>query len=162
MLCASGRKPRPHRHRLKRFVSEASQALLSSETTSTGLTVALTGSPIRRIRHRQPSRSEGFPAQHGRLISRAAGPRGHLKKTGGRGGVYPSEHPHRKDQRVRFLPAAGRPFSSNALMALTSAAPLARSSLMRSRATSSRSFSPRGSSVTRTCLRSSRLRLRRT
>src|SRR5882762_6773826 len=55
-----------------------------------------------------------------------------------------------------------RPFSSRALMAFTSAAPLARNSPIRSRATCSSSFSPRGSSATRTRLRSSRLRLRRT
>src|SRR5258708_35097175 len=65
-------------------------------------------------------------------------------------------------QRGFFLTAGEPPLSSNALMALTSAAPLARNSLMRSRATCSSSFSPRGNSVTRTCLRSSRLRLRRT
>src|SRR6266702_3843039 len=61
-----------------------------------------------------------------------------------------------------FLPAGGRSFSSSALMAFTSAAPLARNSPMRSRATCSSSFSPRGSGITRTRLRSSRLRLRRT
>src|SRR6266700_3328766 len=43
-----------------------------------------------------------------------------------------------------FLPAGGRSFSSSALIAFTSAAPLARNSPMRSRATCSSSFSPRG------------------
>src|SRR5258708_36646209 len=67
-----------------------------------------------------------------------------------------------EDPPVCFFPAARRPFSSKALMAFTSAAPLARNSPMRSRATCSSSFSPRGSSATSTRLRSSRLRLRRT
>src|SRR6266581_3881113 len=67
-----------------------------------------------------------------------------------------------EDQRGFFLAVGGPPFSSSALMAFTSAAPLARNSPMRSRATCSSSFSPRGSSATRTRLRSSRLRLLRT
>src|SRR6266852_5852208 len=65
-------------------------------------------------------------------------------------------------QRGFFLTAGEPPLSSNALMALTSAAPLARNSPIRSRATCSSNFSPRGSNATSTRLRSSRLRLRRT
>jgi hypothetical protein len=67
-----------------------------------------------------------------------------------------------EDQRRFFLAPGDPPFSSKALMAFTKAAPLARNSLMRSPATCSSSFSPRGSSATNTLLRSSRLRLRRT
>src|SRR5260370_11633535 len=67
-----------------------------------------------------------------------------------------------EDQRGFFLAVGGPPFSSSALMAFTSAAPLPRNSPIRSRATCSSTFSPPGSSATRTRLRSSRLRLRRT
>src|SRR5260370_30440249 len=66
-----------------------------------------------------------------------------------------------EDQRGFFLAVSGPPFSSRALIAFTNAAPLARNSPIRSPATCSGSFSPRGSSATRTRLRSSRLRLLR-
>src|SRR5260370_12860464 len=67
-----------------------------------------------------------------------------------------------EDQRGFFLAVGGPPFSISALMAFTSAAPLARNSPMRSRATCSSSSAPHGSSATTTRLRSSLLRLRRT
>src|SRR5260370_7887200 len=47
-----------------------------------------------------------------------------------------------EDQRGFFLAVGGPPFSSSALLAFTSAAPLARNSPLRSSATSSPSFSP--------------------